>query len=413
MRTHFIFALISAVVFVNSAAAQAPIILQDLNDALRLGETNAARLRAAEAGIAGAGGALLQAGARPNPEIFVDAENFAGSKNYSGSKGLEWTAGLSQRIELGGKRQARIAEAQAGLKQAGYQRDIEVLAFQVDIARAYVRALASKRRVDIADRQKSNASTIAEAVLARVEAGKEAVVQIQRINILLATADMATRKARGSYEATMAEFSALLNQNAASLDIKAGWLDEIGSVPAIAPDQPALAQNPIFARIAAEVERARAAVDSATSAAIPDPTFSAGFRRYNEDDSSAVVVGVSIPIPVFDQNKGSILEARQNLLRTEAEQEAAKLEILGNLAKSRSNLLTAYQQVVTLRSIIGPAADGALSAAKDGYQSGKFDFLNLLDAQRTRYEIEEQLADALEEYHLARIDLARLVGRVQ
>src|SRR3546814_11358194 len=75
-------------------------------------------------------------------------------------------------------------------------------------------------------------------------------------------------------------------------------------------------------------------------------------------------------------------------------------------------VLTAYQQVQTLKSAVEPAADRALSAARDGYQTGKFDFLNLLDAQRTRFEIEVQLAAALEEYHLARIALTTLVGRV-
>lgn len=413
MRFLFSVALLCAAATAVPVSAQTPTVITSLTDALRIGEDNAARLRAADAGLAGAGGALIQADVRPNPELFVDAENFAGSKGYSGTQSLEWTAGLSQQIEIGGKREARISEARAGLEQAGHQRDLEALSFRADIARAYIRALAAARRVELADRQKENAATIASAVEARVEAGKEAAVQTQRADILRATAEMTAQRARGAYQASLAELGALLNRPAGSLRLQTGWLDGIGAVPDIAPDEASLAMNPKYALITAVIARARAGIAVATAAAVPDPTFRAGFRRYNDDDSSAIVVGVSVPIPVFDRNRGAILEARQSLIRAEAEQEAARLEILGELAKSRTAALTAYQQVRTLKSAVEPAADRALSAARDGYQTGKFDFLNLLDAQRTRFEIEEQLAAALEDYHLARIALTSLVGRVE
>src|SRR3546814_3087903 len=102
------------------------------------------------------------------------------------------------------------------------------------IARTYIRVLASARRVELADRQKDNAATIASAVDARVEAGKEAAVQTQRADILRATAGMAAQKARGAYQASLAELAALLNRPAGSLQLQTGWLDEIGAVPDIA-----------------------------------------------------------------------------------------------------------------------------------------------------------------------------------
>jgi cobalt-zinc-cadmium efflux system outer membrane protein len=250
-------------------------------------------------------------------------------------------------------------------------------------------------------------------VEARVEAGKEAAIQTQRIDILRTTAAIAAQKARGAYQASLAELAALLNRPPDSLRLQAGWLDQVGEMPDVAPDLESLAMNPKYALISAAIRRAQASVAVATSAAVPDPTLRAGFRRYNDNDSSALVVGLSVPIPVFDRNRGAILEAQQLLIRAEAEQEAARLEILGDLAKSRTAALTAYQQVQTLKSTVEPAANRALSAARDGYQTGKFDFLNLLDAQRTRFEIEEQLAGALEDYHLARIALTSLVGRVE
>src|SRR3546814_2623683 len=135
MRFLFSVALLCAAATAAPVSAQTPTVITSLTDALRIGEDNAARLRAADAGLAGAGGALMQAGVRPNPELFVDGENFAGSKSYSGTQSLEWTAGLSQRIEIRGKRPARISEAQAGLTPAGPQADLEALSLRADIDR--------------------------------------------------------------------------------------------------------------------------------------------------------------------------------------------------------------------------------------------------------------------------------------
>ena len=67
-------------------------------------------LRAAEARI-------LQAGLRPNPEIGLDIESPTGSGQFKGGDQNQNTLTLSQLIELGGKRPARIAEAEAGRPQ--------------------------------------------------------------------------------------------------------------------------------------------------------------------------------------------------------------------------------------------------------------------------------------------------------
>ena len=53
------------------------------------------------------------AGYRPNPSIVAETENIAGSGQYRGLRSAETTAGLALPIELGGKRSARIAVAEA------------------------------------------------------------------------------------------------------------------------------------------------------------------------------------------------------------------------------------------------------------------------------------------------------------
>src|SRR3546814_16304334 len=71
----------------------------------------------------------------------------------------------------------------------------------------------------------------------------------------------------------------------------------------------------------ADVLRSRAELELERSQAIPDLTLSAGVRQFRETDDSAFLVGVSIPIPVFDRNRGAIERAGADVVATERSEE--------------------------------------------------------------------------------------------
>lgn len=410
MRFYSLPALALCVALTSTATAQT-VEIRTLDDALRIAEANSPRIRAADARREGATGDRMQAGIRPNPELFVDAENFAGNKEYRGTNNIELTAGLSQRIEIGGKRQARIDAAEAGLTLAAHDRNADQLALREDIARAYVNVLYSARLVVLEDERLKNAQSLAGAIRERVQNGRESPIQSRKTDITLAAAQVASQKAQRELQGNRATLTALLGVPSVELAVNSGWFDRIGAVPEVSPDEGALAENPDFARLSATIALARAGVDRERAAGVPDPTLSAGMRRYREDASNALVVGLSIPIPVFDQNSGNILKARQDLNRAEAEADTMRLTLLGSLAKARQTLIAAHREAETIGTTITPAADEAAAAAREGYTAGKFGFLDLLDAQRTQFDVKAQHATALRDYHLARIELMRLVGR--
>ncbi|MEL3891679.1 TolC family protein [Ferrovibrio sp. MS7] len=382
-----------------------------LEEALRIGEANSPRLRVAEARREAAGGDRLQAEARPNPELFVDADNFAGSKSYRGSRNIEVAAGISQTIEMGGKREARIGFADAGLALAGHERDVDQLALREEIARGYVSALYAARVVALEGDRLKNAQALAGAVRERVQNGREPPFQARKSEIAQAAAEVATQKAEREYAAVLATLAGSLGVTRIDLANDGGWFERSGALPNVGPDEESLRANPDFSRAGAAIAQARTAIAKEQSAAVPDPTLRAGIRRYNEDDSNAFMVGISIPIPVFDSNRGGIQRARQELVRAEAEADALRLNLLASLAKARQSLQAAHREVEVLSRTIIPAADETYAAAAEGYAAGKFGFLDLLDAQRTQFDVKAQHATALRDYHLARIELMRLAGR--
>jgi cobalt-zinc-cadmium efflux system outer membrane protein len=57
-----------------------------------------------------------------------------------------------------------------------------------------------------------------------------------------------------------------------------------------------------------------------------------------------------------------------------------------------------------------PGAQSAFKAAQEGYREGKFSYLQVIDAQRTFFEIKRQYITALADYHKARANIERLIG---
>src|SRR3546814_5718142 len=75
-------------------------------------------LAAARADVEAARGQLRQAGFRFNPVLNVEVENFAGTGPYSGFNGTETTVSINQRLDLAGRRRARMTLAEAELRAA-------------------------------------------------------------------------------------------------------------------------------------------------------------------------------------------------------------------------------------------------------------------------------------------------------
>ncbi len=65
----------------------------------------------------------------------------------------------------------------------------------------------------------------------------------------------------------------------------------------------------------------------------------------------------------------------------------------------------------TIKTDILPAAQRVLDAVKEGYQEGAFSFLDMLEAQSTLYESHESYVQSLGKYHIAVIDLEKILGR--
>ncbi|MDR3101520.1 MAG: TolC family protein, partial [Paraburkholderia sp.] len=191
-----------------------------------------------------------------------------------------------------------------------------------------------------------------------------------------------------------------------------GDLDALPEIEPLSALQSRLDESPSARAAQAEWLRSNALVNVEKARRIPDITVSAGMKRVitaGIPDNQAVV-GVSIPLPLFDTNKGAILEASHNAEKASADLDSARAGLRLELAQSWSGYENAVQEARRLKDDVLPAAKQTLEAMQRGFQLGKFSFLEVLDAQRTLFQGQSQYVKALSAAHQAYADIGRLVG---
>jgi len=353
----------------------------------------------------------LQAGLRPNPVLSLEAENVFGSGDFSGTDAAETTVSLSQAIELGGKRSRRreLAEAETTLAQSEYAvAKADIFAKTAD---SFIAVLAAQERLQLVDELATLAKQVLGTVEERIAAGKAAATESVRARIQWRELEVAREKVRRDLAAARRTLAAHMGFEAADFGTAAGDLSRVADLPDLTDLERLIADGPSISRRAADTERRHRVVALERARRLPDLEVGLGVRNLRESDDSALVLGVSIPLPVFNRNQGAIAAAGSRLDQARADERNALLQTKATLNATWQEMAIAHEEAEVLGKEILPAARQALEASEYGYRAGKFGILDVLDAQRTLVEAQGRHLDALATFHRASNELNRLLGR--
>jgi len=393
----------------NKADAVTATTLVTLDAAIARALDNAPQIQSAAAAEAASKGELEQAGVWPNPELAVEAENFGTGVPYRGFDAAEVTYGLAQRLELGGKRSAREEVARQGHIIAGILQEVARLDLIRDVTIAYADAVAAREAVRLAEKQRTVAADVLANVSERVNAAAEPEFQKSKSQVALATAEVALDKTRRDEIVTRRRLAALWGDTAGDYRLDTGWFFAITEPEDVTPDNVS-ASLPDLARWDAELARSEAQLALETANAIPDPTLSAGVRDFRGTGEQAFLIGVSLPLPVFDSNQGNIARARNDVTRTASDKRLVTITWRAMLLQAGQELANAYRQAQNLKRRIIPAAQKAYALSLEGYRAGKFAYLDVLDAQRTLVDVQAQHIETLRSFHAKRAEMERLTA---
>ena len=351
---------------------------------------HAYQVRAAEARV-------LQADLFPNPRVAFGVENFGGPDG--GDLFERRTLRLSQVIELGGKREKRVALARADERLAAWDYEEKRLQVMTVAAGRFVAVVAAQQRVELATRTLDLARQVHEIVSERVGGGVVPTAERDKAAVRVSVETIVLEEARHALTAARHALAATWGGGEPQFAAAAGDFDDDLVVPDGGALLPLARGHPRLARWEDEINRRRRAVAVARARGVPDVTAGGGVRFFPDSDDTAGVVEFALPLPLIDRNQGRVLKARYELARAGSLARAARASMQADLAAARADLGAAAFSVRTLRDQARPAAIAAFEASRTSFAAGKSDYLVVLDAERTLVDVERRLIDARERYH--------------
>lgn len=379
-----------------------------LADALRAASTNNPALRGAPFELQALEGRREQASARPNPELELEFENFAGSGDMSGTDALESTLALSQLIELGGRRNARIALATSEYDLLRAEQDVRRIDIQAEVARRFLDVVADQERLTLARRTAQLATEVHAGVQRRVDAARSPIAEASRADIARIRAELdvsdTERQLESSRHALAASWGAArADFSVARADLK--QFPDVGGFDALASQ---LEENPDQLRFLSEQRLREAELRLAQQTKTPGFTVGAGVRRFEETGDNAFVLSFSIPLAIANRNAGAIAESQARIAALPYARDAALLEVRTRLFALYQDLQQARIEAMALDTQLVPRARDALEQTRAGFDRGRFSYLEVAEAQRELLELELARIEAATTFHLLLIEIERL-----
>ncbi len=165
-----------------------------------------------------------------------------------------------------------------------------------------------------------------------------------------------------------------------------------------------LLQSPEILGSDAAILEGKGALKMEKAKVIPNVLVTGGYRQFEFTNDHAFVIGASVPLPIFDRNRGAIAEAENRLAAAGHKKTLTEVRLNLELKTAYQKAATAEAEIRSLESLVLPATQAVLDATLEGYRLGKFGYLEVLDAQRTMANTRLQYLTALTEFHLAVAD---------
>ena len=392
-----------------SIAPEEPTGEITLDRAQALAIANNPELMAFARGFGASQAAIVQAGVLPNPVLGAAGENL-GNNRLKEDGDRATVLQLEQLIELGGKRAARLKLAETGRDLAAwdFQANRADLILQVSVA--FIDVLVGQQRLSLAEDSLALARVFADSVSKRVAAGKASPVEETKARLSLFSVEVELERTKRELAAARQRLSSLWNNPVPRFETAVGDLERIVTLPSREQLFGRARANPDLARWGVEIAQRDAAVDVAKAKGTPDLTLTGGVARFSQFNDTAYTIGISIPIPLFDRNRGGILEATRLLDKTVDQKRAAENRVYTEITNAEQRLAGIRLEIETLRTSILPGAQSAFDATRKGYELGKFGFIDVIDAQRTLSLVRSQYLGALANYYRGVREIERLIG---
>ena len=376
-----------------------------LAETLALAEKHSPVLAYSAATVQAAQAAATTARAFPNPELEL-----SGGSSRPRQAGLESgrveTVGLAQPIELPGLRSSRRGMAEAGVSASESARQNTRLELHSRIKLAFYEALRRQEEAGVAAGNRALLYLLRNRVKLKVEVGESPRYELIKAEAEALAADSAFRSAQLRVNQAKSVLRGLIGAPLDDFELAHEPIANTEVPPLEALEQEVLAHHPQLKVAEAETRRAQARIEMERAARLPQPTIKLNSER--NPDARQWMVGVALPLPLWNRRDGPIGEAVAGMHQSEAEAERIRLALLTELEQVYGRYLIARSQVRTFETGLLKEAENAMRVAEAAYRYGERSILDYIDAQRVLRATRLDFIHARYELQAALIELDKL-----
>ncbi len=378
-----------------------------LEEALKIAIEKNPQLQSTRDQIDAALGSLRQSKLYPNPVLELLAEEIPSSDlGLNQSQNL---VGITQPIITGGKRGLGIKVSEKSKEKNELERDAILLAVIADTKKAFYKAAADQEGFAIAKKVEEIAKGIYKSEKVRFDAGEVAITNVLRAEVELSKARNSVSNAEGNLQNSIKELQTVMGIPEETVDgVMGKLLTKPGELSLHELELNMKSNQPVLKASKKNIEIAETQLTLEKRQAIPDINVSAGYKRLSLENVDTVQMGIEIPAPFFNRNQGNIQKGKALSKKAKSENLSVYNDQLFQLKKNFNSYNVERRRVVEFRDKILPKAEESLKLIERGYKEGEFNYIDLLDAQRTWAETRISYIESLKNLNLLIADIERL-----
>jgi cobalt-zinc-cadmium efflux system outer membrane protein len=386
MVTRFARALATTAALLPTLAAQAQTVPLSREEAVASALLQGTRLGLARADTAVAFAQIVAAREWPNPTASAAYSKDVPHYHYA----LEIPVDVLQRGP-------RVGAARAGRAAAQFRFAFERAAAALDADTAYTRAVAAREKARLSRRNQQDADSLRRIAMARRDAGDASDLDVELATVSAGQAANIAAADSLTYISAVLDLQAVMGLRVDSIVITP--TDSLGAPLArfvVADTVQSAPSAPLqVAAARASVESARLGVRVQRRGLFGAPSVIAGFDTGDPDIAGLLpTVGLALPIPLFNRNRGAVRLAEAELARAGAELTLAEVQSRTEVTRARRELAIAAAKVERDRVLVA-SAQRVVTMSLTAYREGASSLPNVLEAQRSARDVLAQYVDDL------------------
>ncbi|GAA3548031.1 efflux transporter outer membrane subunit [Zobellella aerophila] len=374
------------------------------------------RVRQAEARLQSAGASLFPTLNLNGGSGRAWSENAAGNSGTSNNTSA--SLGISYELDLWGRLRAGRDAAEAGLAVSRFDMESARLTLATGIAGAWFQLLTLNQRLAIAEQNLALANTNLAIVQAKYRYGAAALADVQRQRTAVLTQQASLPPLAEQGNQTRTALAILLGRTPQGVSLAEESLQQL-AIPVVDAGLPAglLSRRPDLASAEAGLAAADADVAAAKAALLPGIQLTGAGGLASSallslaDPSRSLNLAAALSQTLFDggqrQSQVRLTESRRREL-VEGYRKAI-LSALKEVEDALGNVALHAVQEQNQRQIVAYARE-TLRLTELRYREGADELLSLIDAQRTLFAAEDQLAVIRQSRLNASLDLFKSLG---